>query len=140
MRARHRRRSVRLDQLNCLGSSSTIAAFRGQRIAAFCRLKPFENVLPARVMRREVSFMGALMDTYARLPVSFDSGEGAYLFDKQGNKYLDALAGLAVTGLGHAHPRVTSAISRQASRLMHTSNLYQIELQETLATRLTELA
>src|SRR3954462_8852140 len=90
--------------------------------------------------RREVSFMGALMDTYARLPVAFTRGEGAYLFDEQGNKYLDALSGLAVTGLGHAHRRVTAAISEQAGRLMHTSNLYQVTLQETLAARLTKLA
>jgi acetylornithine aminotransferase len=84
--------------------------------------------------------MTALMDTYARLPVAFSRGEGAYLYDEQGNKYLDALAGLAVTGLGHAHPRVTAAIAKQASQLMHTSNLYRVSLQESLATRLTELA
>jgi acetylornithine/N-succinyldiaminopimelate aminotransferase len=84
--------------------------------------------------------MAALMDTYARLPVAFSHGEGAYLFDEKGNKYLDALAGLAVTGLGHAHPKVTQAISRQAGRLMHTSNLYQVTLQESLAKRLTEMA
>ena len=84
--------------------------------------------------------MAALMETYARLPVAFSHGEGAYLFDEQGNKYLDALAGLAVTGLGHAHPKVTAAIARQAGRLMHTSNLYQITLQESLAERLTALS
>ena len=84
--------------------------------------------------------MTALMDTYARLPVAFSHGEGAYLFDEQGNKYLDALAGLAVTGLGHDHPRVTRAIAYQAGRLMHTSNLYQIPLQESLAKRLTALS
>jgi acetylornithine/N-succinyldiaminopimelate aminotransferase len=84
--------------------------------------------------------MGALMDTYARLPVAFSRGEGAYLWDTQGNKYLDALAGLAVTGLGHAHPKITAAIAEQAGRLMHTSNLYQIPLQEKLAERLTKIA
>ena len=84
--------------------------------------------------------MTALMDTYARLPVAFSHGQGAYLFDEQGNKYLDALAGLAVTGLGHAHPRVTAAIANQAARLMHTSNLYRISLQESLANRLTAIA
>ena len=85
------------------------------------------------------SRMSALMDTYARLPVAFSHGSGAYLYDEQGTKYLDALAGLAVTGLGHAHPRVTAAIATQAGRLMHTSNLYQVPLQESLATRLTAL-
>jgi acetylornithine/N-succinyldiaminopimelate aminotransferase len=84
--------------------------------------------------------MTALMDTYARLPVAFSHGQGAYLFDEQGTKYLDALAGLAVTGLGHAHPRVTAAIANQAARLMHTSNLYRISLQESLANRLTAIA
>ncbi|HET6473880.1 MAG TPA: aspartate aminotransferase family protein [Pseudomonadales bacterium] len=84
--------------------------------------------------------MTALMDTYARLPVAFERGEGAYLYDEQGNKYLDALGGLAVTGLGHAHPRVTAAIASQAAKLMHTSNLYRVSLQETLAKRLCELA
>ena len=67
--------------------------------------------------------MGALMDTYARLPIAFSHGDGAYLYDEQGTKYLDALAGIAVTGLGHAHPKVTAAISAQAGRLIHTSNL-----------------
>ena len=84
--------------------------------------------------------MAALMDTYARLPVAFSHGTGAYLYDEQGNKYLDALAGLAVTGLGHAHPGVAAAITRQANTLMHTSNLYRISLQESLADRITALA
>ena len=84
--------------------------------------------------------MAALMDTYARLPVAFSHGNGAYLYDEQGNKYLDALAGLAVTGLGHAHPGVTAAITRQANTLMHTSNLYRVSLQESLADRITALA
>ncbi len=80
------------------------------------------------------------MNTYARLPVTFTHGEGVHLFDEEGNRYFDALAGIAVTGLGHAHPRVTAAISRQASRLLHTSNLYQIRAQEELATRLVRLS
>ncbi len=84
--------------------------------------------------------MTALMDTYARLPVAFSHGSGAYLYDAQGTKYLDALAGIAVTGLGHAHPRVTAAIATQAGRLMHTSNLYQVPLQESLAARLIALS
>ena len=74
-----------------------------------------------------------LMNTYKPLPVSFEHGEGAYLFDKDGNRYLDALCGIAVCGLGHAHPAVSEAICNQARRLLHTSNLYQIDLQEELA-------
>ena len=80
------------------------------------------------------------MDTYARLPVAFSHGDGAYLYDTSGKRYLDGLCGLAVTGLGHAHPRVTSAISEQAGKLLHTSNLYEIPLQTRLADRLCELS
>ena len=81
-----------------------------------------------------------LMQTYARLPVAFVRGEGAWLFDEQGEKYLDALAGIAVNGLGHAHPRLVSALCEQAGRLIHTSNLYQIREQERLAQRLCSLS
>ncbi|TDJ38740.1 MAG: acetylornithine transaminase [Gammaproteobacteria bacterium] len=81
-----------------------------------------------------------LMNTYARLPVSFSHGEGAYLFDADGNRYFDALTGLAVCGLGHAHPRVTQALAEQAGRLLHTSNLYEIPRQAELAARLTALS
>ena len=82
----------------------------------------------------------ALMNTYGRLPVAFVEGEGAWLTDDQGNRYLDALAGLGVTGLGHSHPEVTRVISEQAGRLLHTSNLYQIPAQEKLAEKLTAVA
>ena len=82
----------------------------------------------------------AVMPTYARLPVSFVRGEGSYLFDDAGKRYLDALTGIAVCGLGHAHPRVVDAIATQAKTLMHTSNLYRIPAQERLATRLCDLA
>ena len=80
------------------------------------------------------------MPTYKRLPVSFARGEGAYLWDFQGNRYLDALSGIAVCGLGHAHPSVTEAISAQAKRLIHTSNLYGIPVQEALSDALVELS
>ncbi|WP_210396882.1 aspartate aminotransferase family protein [Motiliproteus sediminis] len=82
----------------------------------------------------------ALMNTYARMSVAFERGEGAWLYDADGNKFLDALSGIAVCGLGHAHPAVTRAISEQAAQLIHTSNLYTIPLQEQLAERLTELS
>lgn len=80
------------------------------------------------------------MQTYARLPVTFVRGDGAWLFDADGKKYLDALAGVAVCGLGHAHPAVTNAVREQASTLIHTSNWYGIGLQEELATRLCQLS
>jgi acetylornithine/N-succinyldiaminopimelate aminotransferase len=81
-----------------------------------------------------------LMNTYKRLPVGFERGEGAYLFDKDGNRYLDALCGIAVCGLGHAHPAVSEAICNQAGRLLHTSNLYQIDAQEELAGELCRIS
>jgi len=84
--------------------------------------------------------MTHLMQTYARLPVSFARGEGAWLWDEQGRKYLDALTGVAVCGLGHAHPAVTQAVCDQAGKLVHTSNWYGITLQEQLASRLCRLA
>lgn len=84
--------------------------------------------------------MNHLMNTYGRLPVSFTHGEGAYLHDTEGRTYLDALTGIAVTGLGHAHPRVTAAINEQAQKLLHTSNLYEIPLQTRLADRLCNLS
>lgn len=80
-----------------------------------------------------------IMPTYASMPVRFLKGEGAWLWDENGNKYLDALSGIAVCSLGHAHPEVASAISDQAHTLMHTSNLYYIDKQEKLADKLCEL-
>ncbi|MGD8312096.1 MAG: aspartate aminotransferase family protein [Gammaproteobacteria bacterium] len=81
-----------------------------------------------------------LMSTYNRLPVKFERGEGIWLWDTEHRQYLDALGGIAVCGLGHAHPAVTRAICTQAGRLVHTSNLYGISLQEQLAGRLCALA
>ncbi len=82
--------------------------------------------------------MTHLMETYKRLPVAFTSGEGAYLEDSNGKRYLDALTGIAVCGLGHAHPNITRSVSEQAATLTHTSNLYEIPLQTRLADRLCE--
>lgn len=81
--------------------------------------------------------MSAIMNTYGRLPVTFVSGEGSWLKDTEGKAYLDALMGIAVTGLGHSHPAVTSALTEQGSRLIHTSNLYGITRQQELADALT---
>ncbi len=84
--------------------------------------------------------MSNLMNTYSRLPVTFVKGSGVWLWDDRGEKYLDALSGVAVCGLGHCHPRLSKAICEQASTLIHTSNLYHIEKQERLAERLTQLS
>ena len=81
-----------------------------------------------------------LMKTYAPQPVAFARGEGAWLWDTEGRRYLDALAGIAVNGLGHAHPDLVAALSEQAGRLIHTSNLFRVPEQERLAERLCGLA
>lgn len=81
-----------------------------------------------------------LMKTYAPLDVCFDRGEGAYLYDDKDAKYLDALSGIAVCGLGHAHPAVTTAIQKQAEKLLHTSNLYCIQNQQQLADKLCHVS
>jgi len=80
------------------------------------------------------------MPTYGRLPVTFTKGEGAWLWDQNNKRYLDALSGIAVCNLGHAHPAVHQAITQQSQTLLHTSNLYGIEPQEELATKLCQLS
>ncbi len=82
----------------------------------------------------------SLMNTYRRLPVTFARGAGAQLWDSDGRAYLDALSGIAVCNLGHAHPDVTEAVCKQAGQLVHTSNVYGIAAQETLGDALTALA
>lgn len=84
--------------------------------------------------------MTHLMNTYNRLPVAFTHGQGARLFDEHGREYLDALAGIAVNGLGHAHPRLVAALAEQVGRLIHTSNIYRVREQEQLADRLCALS
>ena len=81
-----------------------------------------------------------LMPTYRQLPVSFNRGDGIYIWDNQQNRYLDALSGISVTSLGHSHPAITQAITEQAARLLHTSNLYHIENQQKLADLLCEVS
>lgn len=84
--------------------------------------------------------MSHLMNTYARLPVTFSHGEGSRITDINGKTYLDALSGIAVNTLGHNHPALVSAISAQAGRMLHVSNLYGIREQEQLADRLCALS
>ncbi|MCG6899328.1 MAG: aspartate aminotransferase family protein [Gammaproteobacteria bacterium] len=81
-----------------------------------------------------------IMSTYKRLPIQFQRGEGIWLWDSENKQYLDALSGIAVCGLGHAHPAIAQAIANQAGLLVHTSNLYGITLQEQLADGLCELS
>ncbi|RJQ47094.1 MAG: aspartate aminotransferase family protein [Gammaproteobacteria bacterium] len=82
----------------------------------------------------------SLMNTHNRLPVAFDHGKGAWLWDTQGKKYLDAIAGIAVCGLGHAHPAVAEALCAQSKRLLHTSNIYTITKQQELGAELARLS
>jgi len=84
--------------------------------------------------------MSYSMNTYSRIPVAFTHGEGVWVWDQSGKKYLDALAGIAVNTLGHAHPKLTRAITEQSSRLIHASNLYQIAEQERLAEKLAGIS
>ncbi|THB74319.1 MAG: aspartate aminotransferase family protein [Gammaproteobacteria bacterium] len=81
-----------------------------------------------------------LIPTYSRQEVAFNKGEGSWLWDEQENKYLDALSGIAVCGLGHSHPAVTAAIQKQAAEVIHTSNLYRIPQQEKLAETICKLS
>lgn len=84
--------------------------------------------------------MSHVMNTYARLPVAFSHGNGSRLTDTEGKAYLDALSGIAVNTLGHNHPALVAAISAQAARLLHTSNIYRMPQQERLADKLAELS
>ncbi len=82
----------------------------------------------------------ALMNTYARLPVVFERGEGSLLWDSNGKQYIDAISGIAVCSLGHARTEIAEAICDQAHNLLHTSNLYQIQHQTSLAEKLCQLS
>ena len=84
--------------------------------------------------------MSHVMNTYNRLPVAFERGDGAWLWDTRGKRYLDALAGIAVCGIGHSHPKLTAVLRDQVGKLVHTSNLYGIPLQEQLADRLAAIS
>ena len=84
--------------------------------------------------------MNAVMPTYGHPTVSFERGEGAYLFDTEGRRYLDFAAGIAVNSLGHSHPHLVAALQSQAERLWHVSNLYNIPDQVRMAERLCDLS
>ncbi len=81
-----------------------------------------------------------VMNTYGRLPIALSHGEGCWLWDTEGRKYLDGLAGIAVNTLGHAHPKLVAALTDQIGKLIHSSNYYLVPLQEQLAAKLVELS
>ena len=89
------------------------------------------------IIDRERQF---LLPTYNRYPIALERGKGVYLFDREGNRYLDFVAGLGVNALGHAHPRVLKAIREQSARAIHFSNLYYHEFQGRLAEKLCRLS
>jgi acetylornithine/N-succinyldiaminopimelate aminotransferase len=82
--------------------------------------------------------MNAVMQTYGRIPISFERGEGAYLISTDGRRYLDGAGGIAVVSMGHNHPRLTSALIEQVQKLWHVSNLYEIPEQSQYAEKLAE--
>jgi acetylornithine aminotransferase len=100
----------------------------------------FSPQLVEKLIYIKQSMTNHLMNTYMRQPVTFVKGEGVWLWDDKGEKYLDALAGVAVNGLGHAHPKLVRAISEQASKLIHVSNIYHIAEQAALADKLCEIS
>lgn len=81
-----------------------------------------------------------VMQTYGRLPIALSHGQGCWVWDVNGRRYLDALGGIAVNTLGHAHPRLVPALQEQVAKLIHTSNYYHVPLQEQLAAKLCELS
>ncbi|MGV8917230.1 MAG: acetylornithine transaminase [Pseudomonas sp.] len=91
-------------------------------------------------MELDAMTAACLMNTYQPLPLSFVRGLGTRLWDQDGREYLDAVAGVAVTSVGHSHPKIVAAISEQAGLLLHTSNLYGIDWQQRLAQKLTRLS
>ena len=82
--------------------------------------------------------MSAVMKTYGSSEISFERGEGMYLYTESGDKYLDFCSGIAVSALGHSHPHLINAIKEQTEKLLHVSNLYKIPGQEKMAKRLVE--
>jgi len=84
--------------------------------------------------------MPHVLNTYGRLPIALSHGKGCWLWDTEGRKYLDALGGIAVNTLGHAHPKLVPALQDQVARLIHTSNYYEVPLQEQLAAKLCEIS
>ena len=84
--------------------------------------------------------MPHVMNTYGRLPIALSHGRGCWVWDTHGKKYLDGLGGIAVNTLGHAHPKLVPALQDQIGKMIHSSNYYEVPLQETLAARLCELS
>ena len=98
------------------------------------------NAPDATVFTTPTRPMPHVLNTYGRLPIALSHGQGCWLWDTEGRKYLDGLGGIAVNTLGHAHPKLVPALQDQVGRLIHTSNYYEIPLQEQLAAKLCEIS
>jgi len=98
------------------------------------------NAPDPAVMQASLGPMPHVMNTYGRLPIALSYGKGCWLWDTQGRKYLDGLGGIAVNTLGHAHPKLVPALQDQIGKMIHSSNYYEVPLQETLAAKLCELS
>ena len=98
------------------------------------------NAPDATVFTTPTRPMPHVLNTYGRLPIALSHGQGCWLWDTEGRKYLDGLGGIAVNTLGHAHPKLVPALQDQVARLIHTSNYYEIPLQEQLAAKLCEIS
>ncbi len=98
------------------------------------------NAPELAVLKASQGPMPHVMNTYGRLPIALSHGRGCWLWDTQGRKYLDGLGGIAVNTLGHAHPKLVPALQDQIGKLIHSSNYYEVPLQEQLAAKLCELS
>src|SRR5690625_1461500 len=123
--------------------AAQVACFR----FGFLDLSPPRSLMSSRLLRNGPRrffhwsmCMTQLMNTYGTRTLTLARGEGSYVWDDQGKRYLDAISGIAVCGLGHAHPALAEALSEQAQRLLHTSNLYNIPEQQRLGELLCEVS
>ena len=98
------------------------------------------NAPEPAVMQPQARSMPHVMNTYGRLPIALSHGRGCWLWDTEGRKYLDGLGGIAVNTLGHAHPKLVPALQDQIAKMIHSSNYYEVPLQEQLAAKLCELS
>ena len=98
------------------------------------------NAPDQAAVQAATSPMPHVMNTYGRLPMAISHGRGCWLWDTEGRKYLDGLGGIAVNTLGHAHPRLVPALQDQVAKLIHSSNYYQVPLQEELAAHLCRIS
>src|SRR5690606_34959180 len=106
--------------------------------ACCATVAPLGGAPPEPTRKASMAATSPLMNTYARQPVAFSHGDGAWLIDTEGRRYLDCLAGIAVNTLGHNHPKLVAALREQIGSIIHSSNLFEIPLQTELGAKLVE--